>query len=452
MKPYFTYNKDAYIAAIGPSVWAKLGPEKWFDNYVIAVDNSRGYNADYVIDLDIRTSNGRALTTQKIIDTQIFADIAQSDLEGYKFLVYKPVTKPTSLNEDRFISNNERLGKYEDKKVFRDIFNGHIQIPRHTIMSLTDFVAIDTDTWYDSTTAQLGTPLVIQDNLNSGGRGTFIVSSKQGLQDAIKVLSHEKVGTHVIVSEFIQAMERSIQICIGRESITVGPLQQQLVRNPELLNPESRGGVFFCGGKLLFNIDTALQAQIDSIVQSVSDVLRADGYKGIFGLDLLVDASGTVNVIEINARTTGILPLLNEQATSLPLYLVHILELLGESYELPQHDAAAIMKPYEELSGPQSFVILFNTTHGPAYLDNSIQTGNYTFQAGALQRIDTQPRWNPQADVMVQCIATKEYPSRPNLKLCNIFLKHTGFDDNGALTDEARTIIDTFKKHVVNKQ
>src|SRR5690606_38484837 len=135
----------------------------------------------------------------------------------------------------------------------------------------------------------------------------------------------------------------------------------------------------------------------------------------------------------INARTTGILPLLNEQTTAVPLYLLHILELTGEPYE--------VMPGENDLtpqSGPQSFLVLFNQSERPACFDDTIRTGNYRLTADGIEQIDGSARWTPGADFMLQLFCAPEFPSASNLKLCNIFLPYVAYDDHGNLSDEAK--------------
>lgn len=452
MKPKIHYDTTMHLAAVGPSVWAKLGPEKWFDTYKIAVADTRDYAAPFVIDLGIKPSDIGEFTTQKIIDTDEFKAVALSQLADYKFIVYRPIDPPVYLSADRFIAQDLSFSRFEDKKVFRETFIGKIPIPRHIFMDLDIMLDTSSDDSYERYSQQFGPRFVVQDNIAGGGRGTYIISSADDMEACIRTLAVERKGTHVVISEFITGIERSMQVFVSADHIVKGPLQQQLVRNPELLDPHGRGGVFFCGGRFVFDASSKIKAQVDAITATISETLKAVGYRGVFGTDFLVDDKENVYAIEVNARTTGLLPLLNEQQVDLPLYLLHILELTKQPYQIDADVDGTMLAPYTEPTGPHSFMTVFNTTGQHAYLTNTITTGNYSYRDGILVKLDGSARWNPEADCMIQLFCTESFPARPNLKFCNVFLKGDGFDSEGVLTETASEIARFIKTQAIIKQ
>lgn len=441
-----TYRKDALIGAVGPSVWAKLGPEKWFDAYRLVAANARGYTPPFVVDLQIQAGDLERFTTTAITLTPQFLSIANDELKDYKFIIYRPVEPIEGFPMDRFVANDISFRRYEDKKIFRDVFNGVLPIPEYETIDLDEFLQLPPAQILESYSQRLGSPFVLQDSSGGGGRSTFIISTIQDIERAIAILELERQGTHAVISRFKRGIERSMQVFVSDQHIVRGPLQQQLVRNDELLDPFGRGGMFFCGGRLVTGWSDALEQQLDTIVTKAADALRASGYRGIFGIDFIVTEDETIYTIEINARTTGLLPLLNEQSVAVPPYLLHILELAEEQYSLTSN---AAVDWRVKTDGPGSFVILFNTTGEKAYLSPEITTGNYTFTNGKLEKLDDQARWNPDADVMLQLFAAEDFPSKPNLKLTNIFLKDEGFDDNGKLSHTAHEVVQYLKEHVV---
>jgi hypothetical protein len=439
------YDHSLRIAAVGPSVWAKLGPEKWFENYKIAVADSREYDKDFVIDLGVTKSEIGELSTQKIIDTKQFIDVAEGELADYRFIVYKPVHPPGPLAEDRFLANDISYAKYEDKKYFREVFASQIPIPHHEIRDINEFLETSAEALYETYSRTFGGRFVIQDNIASGGRGTFVVNTPEDVSRATNILKEERIGTHVVISEFIQGTELSTQTFVSDNYIVRGPLQQQLVRNPELLNPDGRGGVYFCGGRFIYDATPKVIEQAEGIVAKVANELRGVGYQGIFGIDFLVAEDETVVAIEINARTTGLLPLLNEQTVDIPMYLLHILELTKEPYEVIG-ESGSVITPYETPSGPRSFVTVFNKGGQAAYLSDEIKTGNYSFEDGNLVLIDSEARWNPEADCMIQLFCTDSFLAQPNQKLCQVFLKDDAFDADGTLTEVARGMVQHIRR------
>ncbi len=445
MKVDVTYRRQALIGAIGPSVWAKLGPEDWFDKYVIVAANSRNYNADFVIDLNMRQDDIEKFTTQNIVDTPQFFTIATQTLKDYKFIVYRPVDRVAEITRDRFIANDISFSRFEDKKIFREVFGDTLPIPKYEIAPMDVLFKVSDEAFLSQWEGVMGLPFVVQDNVGGGGRGTFIIKSIEDIRRCRSVLVEEKKGTHLVISKFVSGIERSTQTLVAKDVVLRGPLQQQLVRNEELLNPTARGGMYFCGGRFISEWSDKVESQIAPIIQKSASVLRHAGYKGMFGIDFIVDEDENVYVIELNARTTGLLPLLNEQTTNIPLYLLHILELTGENYEI-----TAPARSWHERSeeDPGSFVVLFNQTGKAANFDDTITTGNYSYKDGALTKLDDKARWNPSADLMIQLFASDEFPAKPNLKLANIFLKDDGFDDNGTLSETAHRIVQHIKAHV----
>jgi glutathione synthase/RimK-type ligase-like ATP-grasp enzyme len=448
MKINVTYSRGEKIGAVGPSVWAKLGPEDWFDNYRVIAADARGYEAEFVQNLDIGVADIQSVTTQAIIERSDFKDVALRQLPDYRFIVYKPVQPVEGIDQSRFIANDISFARFEDKKVFRDLFTGKIPIPKFEIIKTDELLGMDSEEVYQRFSGQFGPRFVIQDNKNSGGRGTFIVKALDDVEHCQNVLREERLGDYVIISQFIEGIERSTQVFVSKERSIRGPLQQQLVRNDELLDPSGRGGMYFCGGRFLPHWSDKVEAQVSTIVSTISGVLRDEGYKGIFGIDFILDDQENIFVLEVNARTTGLLPLLNEQTSPMPLYLLHILELAGSPYEVGEVDDSYWRMG--QATGPASFVVLSNTSGKTGYLDEAVGTGNYVLTEGKLEKIDDRARWNPQSDVMLQLFCSEDSPSKPYVKLANIFLKNPGFDEKGILTDDTRAVVDYLKKHIVH--
>ncbi len=439
-----TYNKKTKIGAVGPSVWAKLGPEDWFDNYKIVCANSREYVRDYIVDLNMRVDDVEKLTTGNIIASQQFQSVAK-DLADYRFVMYKPAKVSGEVDQSRFIANPPSYGRFENKYVFRQLFTGKIPIPDYEVMELNELLACAPGEMYESLASRLGSKFVVQDESSGGGRGTFIIASINDLEDAIQVLRVERQGKYCIISRFVNGIERSIQAFVSADSFMPGPIQQQLVRSPDLLNPKNRGGMYFCGGRFITDAPQDVSKQIYAIAETVALQLRKEGYRGIFGLDFMLTEDGQIYTLEINARTTGLLPLLNEQRVEVPLYLLHILELAHEEYGiLPSASRQMVV------NGPSSFVVLFNQNDYSAYFDRTVTTGNYKVLDNELHKLDDEARWNPSADIMLQLFCSEDFPAKPNLKLCNIFLKDAGFDDHGTIKPDVRLHLQLLKSHIVS--
>lgn len=444
-----SYDKELKIAAVGPSAWAKLGPERWFKNYTIVCANSRGYKAPFVIDLGHHRGEKADFTTESTIETPAFQALMQEELRDYKFLVYKPMANQYGPEQSRLIANPSTFSRFENKRIFRELFADKLPIIAHEFVSFSELSASTAGENYARFSKKLGPNLVLQDELGSGGRGTYFVHSADDMRNASQAFAAHRKGSICVISRLVDGIERSIQVCLTPDGLLPGPLQQQLARNTELVSVESRGGMFFCGGRLVHDDPEEVKQQVAEVIHIVAEKLRGAGYRGIFGVDFLVDSSNKLHVLEINARTTGLLPLLNEQESEVPLYLVHILECMGEKYQLELRNSSS---PSSAVDGPASFIVLFNTSDGPAYFDSEIVTGNYRVTKNGLVRLNGQPRWHADADIMLQPFCTPDLPARPDLKLCNIFLRDVAFSDGGVLTPAARKLVTLLKMHILRTE
>ena len=198
--------------------------------------------------------------------------------------------------------------------------------------------------------------------LQGGGRGTFFINSREDYQDLRDKL---KGGTFqgkkikgISIHKFIEGIPASLALCLTRCGILVSNLQRQLIDLP-FCRDISGDGVF-CGhswGKTpwpSFIKDEAIgQARL------IGEYLAGLGYKGIIGLDFLVDgAKGHVYPLECNPRFTGAFPMLSQLHLArnvIPMDFFHMLEFLDVPYEI---DPVSLNSRYEEpIKG--SHIIMF---------------------------------------------------------------------------------------------
>jgi hypothetical protein len=137
----------------------------------------------------------------------------------------------------------------------------------------------------------------------------------------------------------------------------VGPLQTELVGFSEL-TPFSGG---WCGNEVfaanqsdLLTPDIRQQAQQATL--ALGQQLRRAGYRGCFGLDLLLDQdTGALYLGEMNPRITGATPMTSQamlDAESAPLLLFHLLEWLSPGDELDYElDVAAFNEQWLRAEG-----------------------------------------------------------------------------------------------------
>ena len=139
----------------------------------------------------------------------------------------------------------------------------------------------------------------------------------------------------------------------------------------------------FCGAQILpSDTEPELNAAAAAITKAIGATLQAEGYKGIFGVDFLLDDSGELYVIEVNPRITGVTPLLTalyRGEAGVPFYLLHLLELGGYSYEIA--DASTRF----DRSG--SLLVLHSLQPGQVVIDYLPASGTYRINQGKLEPV-----------------------------------------------------------------
>ena len=180
--------------------------------------------------------------------------------------------------------------------------------------------------------AHLGPDWVVQLPYGDSGTTTFFIS----IESDFKVIEEQiSQAPEVKIMRKIRCHQATIEGCVSRHGILIAPLMAELVGFPELTSISSS----WCGNELVhdsFNLDIRLQAQ--HIVRTIGEALREEGYKGYFGLDLLLDEeTNKLYLGELNPRITGATLLTSQAAINrgeIPLLLYHLLEWLEVDYEI----------------------------------------------------------------------------------------------------------------------
>ena len=127
-----TYDDALHLAGIGLAVWSRLGPEQWFPQYKILCGNVFDYDANFV--LTEPTPAVRAATsTPGLLATPPFPKIV-AGLRDYYFLTYKPFTRLPLEMSGRLVMNDPALARFENKRVFRELFADKLPIPEYQIL------------------------------------------------------------------------------------------------------------------------------------------------------------------------------------------------------------------------------------------------------------------------------------------------------------------------------
>ena len=261
--------------------------------------------------------------------------------------VYKTSERVDRLCDERgyqLIANRHEIrDKFENKKDFRVIGKkmGLKMIGGETI-KIDDL----SDEKYGELVGKMGDKLVLQltELSRGGGSGTFFINNKGDLEKFREVVAEkgenreeEEKLTFVNVTQFVEGIAGSITGCVTREGVLTGVVQTQVVDVPELVRRDTgRSGVFRGHDWSVFHYSDKVQRQAEKMAEALGGFMAKEGYKGIFGIDLIIDRErDEVYPVECNPRYTGAFPvysLLQAQANEVPLDVFQLLEFLGVDY------------------------------------------------------------------------------------------------------------------------
>lgn len=444
-----TYDRSIELVGLGTVAWTRLGLEKYFDSYQImsaqAWDIENKYPGLTMTELGVKLEK---MQTQAMVSTERFRELASVLSPKSKFIPYKPVILPEWLDASRLIQTDKRFTlSYENKRIFREYFQGLVPFAVFSIRDKTELMSTQ-EAYAAIADAK---PVVIQDESLSGGRGTFVVKNFEQYQHAIDTLHSLSPKGKVVVSEFVSdAVEWSVQCCVTKHGIFIGPAQRQLVRHPALCMPDDPRGDKFCGAQIVH--ENGLQENIVQKMKEAATIVgnraKDDGYRGVFGLDFLIKDQ-QLYLLEMNARMTGVTPLLTMMAGSndIPFFLLHALELGGFEYHLSGEETLQ-----DGFSRDGSMIILHAHTSKKKKLLDAPRSGVYLWQNGTITflRSDICLREEDMVSdrLLIQQWAPQATDVEPGGRLLVVYKNGRLIGDDGGLTKEAQEIVDILYKKI----
>lgn len=449
------FDKKIKVAGIGLVPWTRLGPEMWLENYAIASlygwDLGGLGGAPKVVPLSDSGQNMPELkrqNTQSLIRSEEFQRLLLDNFRGHHLLTYKPVKLPQVLQDTgmKLLAGDQILArKIENKAEFRRLFAGlGVPFPAFEIIKADDlqnYVANFEDLMCGRKA------LIIQDASLTGGKGTKLIKTPKDLEQAIADLKKLSGASEIVISDYIaDAFERSVQCCVTKYGIFIGPLQKQIVGNPLLSNLGVPEGDRFCGAEItkddqLLSIYPKIRAQAHKIGSKLKDI----GYKGIFGLDCLVTKEGKMFVLEANPRITGVTPLLtmlHREGDDIPFYLLHILELGGFEYKIDDD--------YINTSPPEgSLMVLHSQSNKTVNIKNLPKSGVYNSRS--LKFIRDSLRLDDASgsnEWLVQRYTPPGFKTKPGGRIMMVYVKGKILDEDDKLLPEVAKGVSTLLQAV----
>jgi len=223
---------------------------------------------------------------------------------------------------------------------------------------------------HDKLVRELGSKYVIQFDRGHTGSGTVFVDSPSALLQ----LKEKFPERWVKASEYVVGVAYTLNGVVGSNGIYLGGLSRQITGD-QVLTPLTGATI---GND--FGYRTELKTGHQKIEQEaviIGNAMLEKGYRGLFGLDLIVLADGSHKFIEINARQPASIPMFTKMqlmAGQVPLTMIHLAEFLGLPYNLNQESYNA--QALQPMNYAQVFVRAFHEYQ----LQFPVRSGVYRLQ------------------------------------------------------------------------
>ncbi len=348
------FPKKSQTVGIGVTAFPRAGIGYLLPNYKILsiietvdLDSIRQLCPVISLEKTLKTTPPEKFSTSSLLSQPQSLDYLNGLKKDGKvnLAVYKASTTVDALVLEKgfnLLSTPGRIRKeYEHKKYFRtEAEKAGLKLIPGRSMRVEKLLKLAV---FDKMRQEYGEKLVFQLTGYSigGGRGTFFINGKKdwlNFKEFIESTGQRIVKyTGVNVTRFIKGKETSVACCATRYDTLVGVLQTQIMSQPEVSPFISRNGVWN-GHDWHLNFSSQAQTEAEKIAKTWGNYIYKQGYKGIFGLDLLVEEkTDKVWPVECNSRYTGAFPIytmMQLNSGELPLDVYHFLEWFGVKYEI----------------------------------------------------------------------------------------------------------------------
>jgi hypothetical protein len=399
-----SYDPTIPLGFVHPFPLAGVPYTRFFNDIVLVTDKYQNWISESASQARQRSLGLRPLVRERVHQDMThhskFAALAQK--MDCRFVIYAPFELPSCIPRERFIMNQTEVANaYENKCYFREQFAGAIHIPEYQVVTIEDLAR---RSLFGQLKKRFGV-FVLQAEESLGSRGTFIVKNQEDYNFAAAMLANEE-RPRVVVSRFVNGRPAGTQICITSRGIFTSGIHYQVTNCPTLCNTTLQNAMKWGGGEVAVPASQHVMDQVSIMATTVGERLARQGYKGIFGIDLMVTDDEEVYAIEINARLTGfsyIISELQSQRGDIPFLLLHALELGDMPYEIHSEDQLPV-QPITH--GPTSMLVCCNPLGHGIELEKEMQAGVYRQRGDRL--VFQRPAWSPNdltddKDVLLLC-------------------------------------------------
>ena len=223
-------------------------------------------------------------------------DVIKTIPSGSRVIVYKNTSHIERICEKngwQLLNPSAQLASTIEEKVSQSSWLKDLNelLPPHFIRTLKDVV-------YE------GVPVIVQFNRAHSGTGTQLISSA----DELAKLQEKFPDRPVRISEYIKGPVFTSNNIVHQDGVICGQLSYQITGlSPFTDNPFATIGNDW--GIVPEMLSKEEMQQCKDIAQKVGEHMQKDGYRGLFGIDLILDPQNKkLFLLEINARQPASVP------------------------------------------------------------------------------------------------------------------------------------------------
>ncbi|MBS1696831.1 MAG: biotin carboxylase [Actinobacteria bacterium] len=384
IRHYFRTNRTP-IFFVGASAFNLLGLDRWVRgfSYITYYDSWQGAHPRVFSPIHkpyIEFSSGEEINNWLLRHHEVRAHIARLTPAGERpriamvffdeetesiceELGYELILPPASLRE------------HLDSKMVTTRIAESVGVP--SVPNVITTVSSFEDLQEQAEKAGLGSDLVVQTAYGDSGKTTyFITDAPSFAKNRDDIVGHE-----LKVMKRINNRPIAVEAVLTRHGTIVGPFMTEITGHKELT--PYRGG--WAGNEMFPDVlDDATRRAATRLVRTLGDRLGAEGYRGFFEVDVLLDTdTGDIYLGELNPRISGASAITNVTAgayADVPLFVFHLLEYAGVEFDL---DVDEINDRWEELAAADqwSHMIIKHTDPSVEHIDVAPPTGRYVLDA-----------------------------------------------------------------------
>ena len=261
------------------------------------------------------------------------------------------------------------------------------------------------------------------------GNSTFLIKNENDFSKILKKYENRRIK----LSKYLKGRTYTLNACVAGNKILVSkPIFQ--ITGFSAYNKNNFGT---CGNDYAYprKLKKEQRKKIFDYTKKIGNYLKKLEYKGIFGLDFVIDGSN-INLIEINPRLIASIPVFTKlqiQNKQLPFLLLHILEFLNSKIKSVLQKGSTGLSPLwsqqinfkswnKENNFDASQLILRNIKNKPVKIKESLSSGIYKIKNDKLilkketYSFDENLEKN---EFLIQC-AVKNSIINPDIEYANI--------------------------------